>query len=105
MSFVTTESDQLSNPEHQEVNILSLPSSTLTSTNQQLFSYPEQINVPENQQVEVVYVNNPSSFYIQTIESIEKLEELARVNAVYSGNISIYCFHEYKIILKFDCSR
>jgi hypothetical protein len=51
VSFFTTESDQLSNPEHQEVNILSLPSSTLTSTNQQLFSYPEKINVPENQQV------------------------------------------------------
>lgn len=48
-------------------------------------SYPVQ-PVPLNQPVKVVYVNNPSSFYVLLLESWTALAELEKnLNAVYSG--------------------
>ncbi|EFX87066.1 hypothetical protein DAPPUDRAFT_312582 [Daphnia pulex] len=70
--------------ELQEVNDAPGRLRPLTSHQQQL-SYPEQVDVPINQQVEVVYVNNPSSFYLQLLESCTVLEQLGtNLNAVYS---------------------
>lgn len=72
--------------EIQEVNDASERSKSFTSSHQQ--SYPEQIDVSVNQQVAVVYVNNPSSFYLQLLESGTVLEKLGtNLNAVYSGKI------------------
>ncbi len=48
-------------------------------------SYPVQ-PAPLNQPVEVVNVNNPSSFYVLLLESWTALGELEnKLNAVYSG--------------------
>ena len=72
--------------ELQKVNAVSEPSRPLTSCSQRQLSYPEQLEVPLNQQVEVVYVNNPSSFYLQLLESCIVIGELgAKLNTVYSG--------------------
>ncbi len=74
--------------ELQEINDAPEPSRSFTSSHQQQLIYPKQNDVPVNQQVEVVYVNNPSSFYLQLLESCSVLGELgAKLNAVYSGKI------------------
>jgi hypothetical protein len=57
------------------------------TTHQQQLGYPEQSDVPRNQQVEVVHVNDPSSFYLQLFESCTVLAQLGtNLNTVYSGN-------------------
>jgi hypothetical protein len=73
--------------ELKKVNDASGRSRPLTSHQQQL-NYSEKIDVPINQQVEVVYVNDPSSFYLQLLESCTVLAQLGtNLNTVYSGKI------------------
>lgn len=49
----------------------------------------EQVNVPViNDEAEIVFVKNPSSFFIHTLANSKRLQQLgSKLNAVYSGNI------------------
>ena len=52
------------------------------------FAYPNQSDVKERKyyRVDVVFVNNPSSFFCQFVENAEFFNDLMeRVAAVYSG--------------------
>lgn len=78
-----------SDVEKLEEVVLPKLSKTSTSSDQHQIIYPEQPEVLSDQQVEVVSVNDPSSFYVQLLKSWSALEDLdEKLNAVYSGEFS-----------------
>jgi hypothetical protein len=73
-------------------DVTALPEiSTLLSLNKPQITFSEQNEVLSDQQGEVVYVNDPLSFYVQLLESGALLGEIGeKLNSLYCGKLS--CF-------------
>jgi hypothetical protein len=68
VTFSTAESLQSSIPKLEQVNFVPEHSISVPSSNIQQLSYPKQIDILVSQDVEVVYVDNPSHFYLLTVD-------------------------------------
>ena len=73
-------------------DVTALPEiSTPLSLNKPQITFSEQNEDLSDQQGEVVYVNDPSSFYVQLLESCALLGEIGeKLNSLYCGKLS--CF-------------
>lgn len=81
--------------ETESVEIVPQPLTPL-SKNQPQISYQVLPEVMSNQRVQVVFVNDPSSFYVQLLESCNQLLELGeKLNSVYSGKFSNFLIAFY----------
>ena len=83
VTFSTAESLQSSIPKLEQVNFVPEHSISVPSSNIQQLSYPKQIDILVSQDVEVVYVDNPSHFYLLTVDLKADSTIGSKIDTVY----------------------